>query len=182
VSDGSILKTFAEVAGIGGIALAVLLLIFRDVIRKNIFPKLPADYAYRIIRLIVVLTFTIAMTSIGGWIYLQVIPSEGQFANSKPVPRSPEQAAVLDRYPRSLTLVWDVVPNAVAYNVDIQMQINGPVENSVEWIPLVSKTVSENRVEYEFGGGNWGRWQVSAINRIGEESKKSDWRTFKFAH
>src|SRR5438128_7877237 len=48
--DPELLKTVSKVAGIGGIALCVVLLVFQDVIRKNIFPMLTKDHAYRIIR------------------------------------------------------------------------------------------------------------------------------------
>jgi hypothetical protein len=44
-----ILKTVGQVAGIGGLALGVFLLLFRDIIRKNIFPKLPPVEAYRLL-------------------------------------------------------------------------------------------------------------------------------------
>jgi hypothetical protein len=33
------LKQLGQIAGIGGIALGVLLLLFRDVIRKAVFPR-----------------------------------------------------------------------------------------------------------------------------------------------
>ncbi len=39
--DADVLKVVGQVAGIGGLALGVFLLLFRDIIRKNIFPKLP---------------------------------------------------------------------------------------------------------------------------------------------
>jgi uncharacterized membrane protein SpoIIM required for sporulation len=56
----------AKVAGIGGLAFGVLVLIFREVIRKQIFPTLPPRQAYRLLRLIVVLTFTIALVGLIG--------------------------------------------------------------------------------------------------------------------
>jgi len=66
--DPEILKTVGEVAGIGGISLGVVLLVFREVIRKNVFPKLPAPEAYRLLRLIVVLTFGIGIAGLGAWV------------------------------------------------------------------------------------------------------------------
>ena len=50
--ETELLKTVGQVAGIGGITLGVLLLLFRDIIRQNIFPKLPPPEAYRLLRLI----------------------------------------------------------------------------------------------------------------------------------
>ncbi len=69
--EPSLLKTVGQIAGIGGIALGVLLLVFRDVIRKNIFPQLASVQAYRLIRLVVVLTFLIAALGISAWVYVQ---------------------------------------------------------------------------------------------------------------
>jgi hypothetical protein len=56
------------VAGIGGLALGVFLLLFRDIIRKNIFPKLPAPEAYRLSRLITWAVWSIAVIGIGAGI------------------------------------------------------------------------------------------------------------------
>ena len=66
--DAETLKTVGQVAGIGGIALAVLLTIFREVIRKSIFPKLDSDAGYRLLRLILVLTWSVAIAGVGAWL------------------------------------------------------------------------------------------------------------------
>ena len=87
-NPSSILKIVGQVAGIGGIALGVFLLIFREVIRKNIFPNLAQIQAYRIIRLIVILTFFIAALGIGSWTYVQ--KSHG---GPTPSPTFPSQSA-----------------------------------------------------------------------------------------
>ena len=66
--EAEILKTLGQIAGIGGLALGVFLLLFRDIIRKNIFPKLPAPEAYRLLRLITVAVWSIAVVGIGAWV------------------------------------------------------------------------------------------------------------------
>lgn len=49
-----VLGVVGQVAGIGGLALGVLLLVLRDIIRKNIFPKFKDErLAFRLLRLIV---------------------------------------------------------------------------------------------------------------------------------
>lgn len=55
--------------------MGVLLLIFREVIRKNIFPTLTNQNAYRTIRLLLLLTFTIAAFGIGAWVYVSSMAS-----------------------------------------------------------------------------------------------------------
>jgi hypothetical protein len=67
--DADVLKIGGQVAGIGGLALGVFLLLFRDIIRKNIFPKLPPAEAYRLLRLITVAVWSVAIVGIGAWLY-----------------------------------------------------------------------------------------------------------------
>jgi tetratricopeptide (TPR) repeat protein len=71
--EANILKTFAEIAGIGGICVGVLLLIFRDIIRKNIFPKFKDEkLAYRLLRMIVILVWSVAIIGIIAWVHTTV--------------------------------------------------------------------------------------------------------------
>ncbi|MGA9771414.1 MAG: hypothetical protein WBV94_20440 [Blastocatellia bacterium] len=65
--NAELLKIVGQVAGIGGIAIGMFLILFRDVIRKNIFPNLTKDQAYRLLRLIVVLVWSVAIIGIAAW-------------------------------------------------------------------------------------------------------------------
>jgi len=69
--DLEFFKTVGQIAGIGGLGLGVLLLVFRDIIAKSIFPTLKKEDAYRLLRLIAVLVFVIALASIGAWIWAE---------------------------------------------------------------------------------------------------------------
>jgi hypothetical protein len=62
------LKVAAQAAGIGGISLFIFLILFREFIRKNIFPTLTQAQSYRLITLFLVLTFTISLVGIAAWI------------------------------------------------------------------------------------------------------------------
>jgi hypothetical protein len=73
-TGSELLRIAGAVAGIGGLALVVFLLIFRDVVRRNIFPQLSATQAYRIINRVLFLTFIVAMAGIGAWVYVTVSP------------------------------------------------------------------------------------------------------------
>jgi hypothetical protein len=72
--DVGVLKTVGQVAGIGGLALGVFLLLFKDIIRKNIFPKLPAAEAYRLLRLITGAVWSVAIVGIVAWVYVETRP------------------------------------------------------------------------------------------------------------
>lgn len=63
-------KTLGQVAGIGGVALGVFLVLFREIIRKSIFPQLKKDDAYQLLRLITILVFIVAITGIAAWVFV----------------------------------------------------------------------------------------------------------------
>lgn len=73
--DAQVLKVVGAVAGIGGIALALFFWLFRDIIRKNIFPRLTKDQAYKTIRLLMVLATIVALAGIASWAFAG--PREG---------------------------------------------------------------------------------------------------------
>lgn len=75
--EPELLKSLGQIAGIGGISLGVLLLVFREVIRKNVFPMLSRDQAYKILRLTMVLVWSIAVIGVGAWVINAHPPSEG---------------------------------------------------------------------------------------------------------
>ena len=102
------LKLVGQIAGIGGLALGVLLLVFREVIRKSIFPMLAAEHAYKIIRLIVFLTFLIAAGGIAAWVVTQ--PSETRlgpalFPKADPDPEIRRYLALVDT--GKFSQAWD---------------------------------------------------------------------------
>src|SRR5436305_1854519 len=71
--ETGILEIVGQVAGIGGIAFGIFLLIFREVIRKNIFPTLTREQSYKVIRLLLTLTFLISLFGITAWLFSQYI-------------------------------------------------------------------------------------------------------------
>lgn len=62
-----LLKELGQIAGIGGIAVGTFLLLFRDVIRKKIFPKLTRKQSYRIILVFMILTWSVAIAGVAAW-------------------------------------------------------------------------------------------------------------------
>jgi hypothetical protein len=68
--DPEILKVVGQVAGIGGLAIGALIIIFRDIISKNIFPTLAKQQAYNLLILIVVLVWSVAIAGVVAWIFV----------------------------------------------------------------------------------------------------------------
>jgi len=79
--DAQVLKIVGAVAGIGGIALALFFWLFRDIVRKNIFPRLTKEQAYKTIQLLMVLATVVALAGIASWAFAG--PREGAAAGAK---------------------------------------------------------------------------------------------------
>ena len=69
--EAELLQTVGQIAGIAGLAVGALLLVFRQIIAKNIFPSLKKDHAYGLLRLISILVFTVALAGIGAWVVVE---------------------------------------------------------------------------------------------------------------
>lgn len=104
MDEYTILEKLGQVAGIGGIALGVFLLIFRDVIRKNIFPNLTRQQAYNIIRLVLAMTFLIAVLGIGAWVWSEAMHNN---KNGNDTPPDTEQG----NYRRIYYQGFDITPD-----------------------------------------------------------------------
>lgn len=68
--EGKLLSSLGKIAGLGGIALGVLLLIFQGVLQKQFLPQagLSSDQAYAIILSLLILTFGIAGIGVFSWL------------------------------------------------------------------------------------------------------------------
>ena len=67
-----ILEALGQIAGVGGIALGALLLVYQEIVRKAIFPTLTPERAYRLLRLIIVSFWCVAVLGVGAWIWTDV--------------------------------------------------------------------------------------------------------------
>ena len=93
--DTELLQTVGQIAGIGGLALGVLLLVFRQIIAKNIFPTLKKDHAYGLLRLISILVFAVAIAGIGAWVWVKT-SGDGQTADDAIETHGPNSPVVTD--------------------------------------------------------------------------------------
>ncbi len=63
----SLFEIGGKIAGVAGLTIATLLIVFREIIRKKIFPNLTKDQGFRILRLIIISTLIIAFSGIISW-------------------------------------------------------------------------------------------------------------------
>jgi len=73
--DIELLKIVGQVAGIGGLALGTFILLFREILRKAIFPTLTKAQAYRLLLLLSFFIWTLALAGIGAWMWTQAPPN-----------------------------------------------------------------------------------------------------------
>jgi hypothetical protein len=57
----SLLKTVGEIAGLGGLALGVFMLVFRDILRQKLLSAVGPAQSYRIIRQMIWATWSLAL-------------------------------------------------------------------------------------------------------------------------
>lgn len=67
--EAQVIETVAKAAGIGGIAIGALLLVFRETLRKSIFPKMTREQGYKTIRMILIMVWTVALAGIAAWVW-----------------------------------------------------------------------------------------------------------------
>jgi len=100
LSMGSdVFRSIGSSAGLAGLAIGMIVVLFKEVIRKNIFPQLPKQDAYRLLRTILFLAWSVAIVGIGSWTYLQL--------NALPVEQRPQSAV-----PPRLVVAGTVVDEA----------------------------------------------------------------------
>jgi hypothetical protein len=93
-----------------------------------------------------------------------------------PVQTAPPDGSVFDFYPRTTTLEWDAVPEATAYEIEIEY-CGSTCADWSEPYPVV--TVVDTSYTFNFIGAQPGRWRVRAINP-GGEGPVSGWWGFDY--
>lgn len=69
----TLFESLGKIAGIAGLSIGLILVIFREVVRKNIFPNLTKQQSYRLIRLIILLSFITGIVGLAIWFIPQIV-------------------------------------------------------------------------------------------------------------
>jgi hypothetical protein len=86
--ESDVFRSIGSSAGLAGLAIGMIVILFKEVIRKRIFPQLPKREAYQLLRTILFLAWSVAIVGIGSWTYLQL--------NARPI-EQPVQSAARER-------------------------------------------------------------------------------------
>jgi hypothetical protein len=119
--DVGILKTLGSVAGIGGAAIGMILLVYREIIRKNVFPRLSQKDAYRLLRHIAFLSWSIAVLGIAAWSWSQSLsrPHNSEIAAASEAAHAPNEMLVV------AGTVVDQATNDAVGQATIAVDVNG---------------------------------------------------------
>jgi hypothetical protein len=99
--EAEVLKAVGGIAGIGGLALGVILLLFKDVIGKTVFASLTRKQSYALLNKIVMATWSVAVLGIAAW-YFGAKNSPSQPAPLSPAPPQPSSPAAFPGPPPPL--------------------------------------------------------------------------------
>jgi hypothetical protein len=98
--EAEVLKAVGGIAGIGGLALGVILLLFKDVIGKTVFAGLTRKQSYALLNKIVMATWSVAVLGIAAWYFgaknspsqpgvLSTVPPQASSPTTRPGPPPP---------------------------------------------------------------------------------------------
>ncbi len=80
--DIALFEELGKIAGLAGVSIGAVIVIFRQIIAKKIFPNLTRQQAFSLLKLIVILVWSIGVLGIGSWTYLRVTKDPDQNSNS----------------------------------------------------------------------------------------------------
>ena len=100
-----------------------------------------------------------------------------KFVNT-PTQLTPPEGSVFGTFPRTTTLEWATVTDAVSYRV--QVQYCEQLDCSGTPVTWIDTTVGEPTFTFDFVGEQPGRWRVASTDAGGVESAFSPWRTFVY--
>ncbi|MFC1577649.1 hypothetical protein ACFL36_01430 [Thermodesulfobacteriota bacterium] len=151
-----LLQTTGAIAGIGGLSLGVFIILFREIIRKQIFPTLTKKQAYRLIIILSILIWSLSIIGIIAWLI-----NSGKIEKSL---HSEIYKVNIVGYPTSVNSEAKVQPNQLIVkldcgeNVQQLINLNFPVEKTFIWSPklcedvIVSIAVGNLTLEKSFSG------------------------------
>lgn len=135
--DANILKILGQIAGIGGFSLGLVLLIYREIVRKQIFPQLAKHHAYKLLLVIIVLTWIVAMSGISAWVWMG--------HNS---PSTPSGFAIRSFYEKFLNAA--TLPEKISFLDELALNIatSSPAEKEVA-AHYLAKLIVEYKIEID---------------------------------
>jgi len=157
-----LLKTLAQIAGIGGISLGVLFFLFRDVISNSLKKSLPPEKAYELVRLIIIFTFSVSLVGLLGYFYISIKSMDKEMSTlNQEVEKNKKD---LEQYKDSLSQITNITEKSRHPN--IQEFENNTTLDLTEWQKI---TQEEKQNKIKSSKGVW-RKKI-ALSRVTEDVK-----------
>jgi hypothetical protein len=93
--NAEMLETLGKIAGIGGICVGVALIVFHKVISESILGTMGREHAYRLVLLVTVCVWTIALAGIGAWVLTEAPGNNGESADKPSIKTQGAQSPVV---------------------------------------------------------------------------------------
>lgn len=142
--DAESLKTVGQVAGLAGVVVSLVFALFKEIIRKKIFPNLTKEQAYRIIRLIIISAAIVAVTGIIAWAAVKIPKNVSKTTSS-------EQQTQEEEDPVSVKLISARPGNTDVGSAEFSIrEINNILNNSIR--DKLSELCFENEIDKDLYG------------------------------
>ena len=129
-----LMETLGQIAGLGGIAIGSFLMMGRDILRKKIFPSLTKAQSFKILNTLILLTWSLSVIGLAGWIYLESvksnksehvetgIPNTGRLSDADIISKTDELIAILNRRAERIVTYLENKKNnsSILFNNDYQ--------------------------------------------------------------
>jgi hypothetical protein len=93
--NAEMLETLGKIAGIGGICVGIALIVFHKVISESILATMSREQAYRLVRLVTLCVWTIALAGIGAWVLTEAPGNNGESADEPSIKTQGHQSPVV---------------------------------------------------------------------------------------
>lgn len=96
---------------------------------------------------------------------------------------SPPDGSIFSHFPRTTTLTWEPLPNAVSYVVEIDCFhccASGQWCTDVGATFRIVRDITDTSYTFNFVGAQPGRWRVWAVDATGQQGPKSGWWEFRY--
>jgi|GEM_PF-3066794 len=137
--DSDSLKNLIGAGGLGGIGVAAIIYIFREIIRKKeIYPRLRRDQTYKLLNKMIVLTFITGLAAIGTYGLLNFWPSKTGTVEPKSLEAEKKPPSIFT----GRVINRDNPTNKIG-NAKVSLESNGP--------PTLTTTDSEGIFSVQIG-------------------------------
>ena len=108
-AETQLIKIFGEIAGIGGLALGVFLLLFKNLLKKIVAPNMTKEHWFRVVVIFMLCVWSIGLAGIGAWVWVTIATSKQGSLNLHSIEGAGKTDDILDTKPFPTNVVGVLV-------------------------------------------------------------------------